>query len=57
MLCLKGNIIVEIKHINQNAHSDSDIILAVQSILCAKNFQNHFIFSRFLKEESEISIR
>ena len=26
------------KHINQNAHSDGDIILAAQSMLCAKSF-------------------
>ena len=27
-----------IQHINQNALSDGDIILAVQSMLCAKSF-------------------
>ena len=26
-------------------------------MLCVKSFLNHYIFSRFLKEESEISIQ
>ena len=45
------------KLVNQNEDTDVDTILAVQSMCYMQSLLKITIFSKFLKEESEISIQ